>query len=320
MNPLPQVQFFKSGDGNISLEVPIQDDSVWLNEQQMAALFDRDRSAINRHIKSVFGEEELVEESSVQKMHIANSDKPVRFYNLDVIISVGYRVKSKKGVLFRQWANRVLKQYLLGGYAINESKISKLGIEKMQQAIALLSQTLKNNKTLNSDTIDNVIDIIHQYSTTWDILLQYDEDRLDIPESDKNDMKKLSITEIRGSISSFKQELFKVGQSTDIFGQEKDHQLDSIISAIDQTFDGVYLYRSIEERASNLLYLIIKDHPFLDGNKRIGSFLFTSYLTQYAKNPLHPQSLVALAILIAESNPKQKDLIIQLIINLIVQF
>ena len=192
--------------------------------------------------------------------------------------------------------------------------------KKLQQAIDLLSQTSKNNKILHKATIDNIIDIIQQYSKAWDILLKYDEDRLEIPEMDGTNMKTLSISEIRASIASFKRELCKVNQATDLFGQEKDNQLDAIIPALDQTFDGISLYKSIEERAANLLYLVIKDHPFLDGNKRIGSFLFTSYLSQSGKKSLNPQSLVALALLIAESNPKQKDLMIQLIINLIVKF
>lgn len=323
MSSLTQIQFFKSSDGNISFEVPVQDDSVWLTQDQLILLFERDKSTVSRHLKNIFLEGELTESQVVAKFATTASDGKtyqVTHYNLDVIISVGYRVKSKKGVLFRQWANRVLKHYLLEGYAINESRVSKLGVEKLQQAIDLLSQTLKNNKTLHRATIDNVIYIIQQYSKAWDILLKYDEDRLDLPEMDGTDMKKISISEVRASIASFKHELCKVNQATDLFGQEKDNQLDAIVAALDQTFDGLFLYKSIEERAANLLYLVIKDHPFLDGNKRIGSFLFTSYLSQSGKKSLSPQSLVALALLIAESNPKQKDLMIQLIINLIVKF
>jgi prophage maintenance system killer protein len=318
--PNTQIQFFKSTDGNISLEVPVQNESVWLNESQLATLFDRDRTVLNRHIRNIFKEEELDEKSNVQNMHTPNSDKPVKFYNLDVIISIGYRVKSKKGILFRQWANKVLKQYLIEGYVLNETKVSKIGIDHLQNAIKLLSSTLKNNNLLSDESAYPILEIIQQYAKTWDVLLKYDESRLEMPQHLNHSPTFFPLDEVHKSIKAFKSELLSINQATEIFGKEKDRQLESIVACLDQTFDGVPLYGTIEEKAANLLYLVIKDHPFLDGNKRIGSFLFTAYLTKSDQKPLPPQSLVALTLLVAESNPSQKDLMIQLIINLMIKF
>jgi DNA ligase (NAD+) len=253
----------------------------------------------------------------VQSLHIANSDKPVSVYSLDVIISVGYRVKSKRGVEFRKWANSVLKDYLLKGYALNNNLLDKTHHE-YQNLLDLLGKTLANNQLITPQG-QTIINLINDYATTWTSLLQYDEDRLLIP----NNMHKSSIAlahkNALAAISEFKSSLLVIGEATELFGNERNDQLQSILSNLEQTMFGEELYRSIEEKAANLFYMVIKDHPFSDGNKRIGSFLFLLYI-QLNKLPLKIDNigLTALALLIAESDPQQKDLLTRLIINLLV--
>ncbi len=312
-----QLILFTSTDGNVTVDVQLKNDTVWLTQKQISELFDKERSVVTKHINNVFKEQELDEKSNVQNLHIANSDKPVSVYSLDVIISVGYRVKSKRGVEFRKWANSVLKDYLLKGYALNNNLFDKTHHE-YQNLIDLLGKTLANNQLITSQG-QSIINLINDYATTWTSLLQYDEDRLLIP----NNMHKSSIALAHKNalvaINEFKSSLLAIGEATELFGNERNDQLQSILSNLDQTMFGEELYRSVEEKAANLFYMVIKDHPFSDGNKRIGSFLFLLYI-QLNKLPLKIDNigLTALALLIAESDPQQKDLLTRLIINLLV--
>ena len=311
-----ELVLFHSSDGNVAVDVKLEQDTVWLSQKQIEYLFERDQSVISRHIKNVF-KDELEEKSNMHFLHIANSDKPVAFYSLDVIISVGYRVKSKRGVEFRKWANSVLKDYLLKGYALNNNLLDKTHHE-YQNLLDLLGKTLANNQLITPQG-QSIINLINDYATTWTSLLQYDEDRLLIP----NNMHKSSIAlaheNALAAINEFKSSLLAIGEATELFGNERNDQLQSILSNLDQTMFGEELYRSVEEKAANLFYLVIKDHPFSDGNKRIGSFLFLLYI-QLNKLPLKIDNigLTALALLIAESDPQQKDLLTRLIINLLV--
>lgn len=310
-----ELVLFNSSDGNVAVDVKLEQDTVWLSQKQIEYLFERDQSVISRHIKNVF-KDELEEQSNMHFLHIANSDKPVAFYSLDVIISVGYRVKSKRGVEFRKWANSVLKDYLLKGYALNNNLINKTHHE-YQNLLDLLNKTLANNQLITSQG-QSVINLINEYATTWTSLLQYDEDRLLIPENMHKSSIRLTPESALQAISEFKASLLVIGEATQLFGNERNDQLQSILSNLDQTMFGEELYRSVEEKAANLFYMVIKDHPFSDGNKRIGSFLFLLYI-QLNKLPLKIDNigLTSLALLIAESDPQQKNLLIRLIVNLL---
>jgi prophage maintenance system killer protein len=325
-SPLPggEVALFEAPDGQIRLDVRLEHDTVWLTQAQMVRLFGRDQSVVSRHIGNVFKEGELGRESNMQKMHIANSDKPVEFYNLDVVISVGYRVKSLRGTQFRIWATRTLRDHLVQGYTLNERRLREKGLTEMEQAIRLLAHTLSSHELVN-DQGRAVLDVVTRYASSWRLLLQYDENRLpESPVHPTHPVAGLPPNESRRAILGLKQALLAKGEATELFGQERGGALDGILGSIEQTFDGEALYPSVEARAAHLLYFVIKDHPFSDGNKRIGSFLFLLYLDRnglltrpagtlrFAEN-----ALVAVALLVAESNPAHKELLIRLILNLL---
>ena len=314
-----EIIIYQTEDGQSSLKVHLEEESVWLSQAQMVELFQRDQSVISRHVRNVFKEGELDEKSNMQKMYIANSDKPVAFYNLDVIISVGYRVKSQHGTQFRIWATSILKDYLIKGYTVNEKRLAEKGLNEMEQTIALLTKTLERHETL-SDEGRAVLEVVNRYAKSWSILLQYDEDRLELPEDRHLSAQSLDYDQAIEVIVTLKKELIKRQEAGDLFGQERDQHLQGILGNIDQTFGGQDLYPSIEEKAAHLLYFVIKDHPFSDGNKRIGSFLFLVFLREnnlLEQSGINENGLVALALLIAESDPKQKDLMVRLILNLL---
>jgi len=314
-----EIILYQSEDGKSAIDVQLKDETVWLTQADMAALFERDQSVVSRHVNNVFNEGELPRESNMQKMHIANSDKPVAFYNLDVIISVGYRVKSQRGTQFRIWATSVLKDYLINGYSLNQKRLAEKGTKELQQVLSLLTRTLESHELVN-DEGQAVLDIVNRYAVTWRILLQYDEDNLPAIGDTHKAEGEFDVKKVRSAITSLKKELAERGEATELFGQERGDGLASIIGAIHQTFGGQDLYPSIEEKAANLLYFIIKDHPFSDGNKRIGTFLFVLFLQMNGLlDQLHfdNKTLVALALLTAASDPAQKDLLVRLITNLL---
>jgi prophage maintenance system killer protein len=319
-----EIVLYQTPDGKTALDVRLSKDTVWLSQAQMVDLFQRNQSVISRHIRNVFEEGELDAESNMQKMHIANSDKPVVFYSLDAIISVGYRVNSKRGVQFRIWATQTLKDHLVRGYTLNERRLQEKGIE-MEQAIRLLSRTLERNELIREEG-RGVLEVITRYAKSWLLLRQYDEDRLGIPERRKPARAALNYPAAKEAITTLKARLIERGEATALFGQEQGEQLAGILGAVEQTFNGDPLYPSIEEKAAHLLYFIIKDHPFSDGNKRIGSFLFilflrsNGYLNDAAGSAkINDNALVALALLTAESEPGHKELMIRLIMNLLAE-
>ena len=295
---------------NIKLEVNMKDETVWLNQMQMAELFDKDRTVITRHINNIFKEGELDKKTNVQKLHIPNSDKPVTFYNLDVIISVGYRVKSKNGVAFRKWANKVLKDYLIKGYAVNEKRLKAL-----EKTIELIDIANRLDDRLEDKDAKGVLKVITSYTKALDLLDDYDHKTLKVKGTNKS-LKKIDYEECMNVINTL-----KFNESSDIFALERDYGFKAIIDAIYQTFDGEELYKSTEEKAANFLYLTVKNHAFIDGNKRIAATMFIYFLNYY--NMLYKDNnlvidnntLTALTLLIAESNPKEKDLITALIMN-----
>src|SRR3990172_2350199 len=313
-----QVILYKASDGKVRLDVHLEQDTVWLTQAQMAELFGRERSVVTKHINNVFGDGELAKKSNVQNLHIASSDKPVAAYSLDVIISVGYRVKSKRGVQFRQWATRVLREHLVQGYTFNQTRLAERGLLEARQTLDLLARTLQN-QALVDDTGRAVLELITGYADTWRLLLEYDENRLASPPGVRQSTGVLDHARAVAAIDKFKHELAVRGDATALFGNPRGDALEGILGSIEQTMFGESLYRSREEKAAHLLYFVIKDHPFSDGNKRIGSFLFMLYLQQeHMEHTLGPRALTALALLIAESAPTNKELMIRLVMNLLV--
>ena len=317
------IVIYTDEDGNIKLDVSISDNTVWLRQNQMEELFGRERSNITKHIGNVFKEGELDEKSNVQNLHIANSDKPVKFYSLDVIISVGYRVKSKRGTQFRIWANKVLKDYLIKGYAVNQKRLDNKSLHELTATIELVRKSIEA-KELGSDGAKGLFDIIGRYAKTWALLQAYDSDAINEREGTTGQRFILDYDEAKSAISELKSDLMAKGDATELFGNEKAGEFKGALLSIYQTFGGVELLPSVEEKAANLLYYIIKDHPFSDGNKRIGSFLFILFLHKngvaYKPNgepKINDNALVSLALLVASSDAAQKGLMIKLITNLL---
>lgn len=314
---MSQILIYESADGQTQLEVQLENQTVWLSQAQMSLLFDRDQSVISRHIRNVFTEGELDENSNMQILHIANVDKPTTFYNLDVIISVGYRVKSKKGTQFRQWATQCIKDLLIKGYVANEKRLAELS-----QVVSIISNLQKEDLSLSEK--EGLLNILSNYTQSYILLNQFDSNSLKTNNLDENISYEISYADAIGEIKILKQKLIDLNEANQLFGNEKDDSFNGILGNILQTFDGQYLYPSIEEQAANLLYFIIKNHPFTDGNKRIGAFIFIWFLEKNQHRfdkldrlKINPNGLVTLALLIAQSNPSDKNLMINLVINLI---
>lgn len=322
MNTQQSIIIYQNKENNAQVEVKLTGNDLWLSLNQMAELFGRDKSVISRHISNIFKEDELDKDATVaffatvQTEGGHNVTRQIEHFNLDAIISVGYRVNSKRGTQFRKWATNVLNSHLTKGYSINQSKLDKRAIEELQQSILLLSATL-NQQNLVDDMGKEVLKIIEKYSRTWDLLLRFDEDRLF--ELSKKDVHPttLGFEDAKIAIQNLKLDLMARGEASNLFGNMKDNQLESILANLHQSFAGSYLYPSNVERAAHLLYFIIKDHPFSDGNKRIGCLLFLIFMNKAELLMPDNNSLIALALLIAESDPKQKELMVKLVINLI---
>lgn len=298
---------------NVKLEVNMKDETVWLTQEQMAKLFDRDRKTITRHIQNIYKEGEL-EENQVCSFfeHTANDGKVynTQFYNLDMIISVGYRVKSKNGIIFRKWATNILKDYMIKGYAVNQKRL-----EYLEKTIKLIDIATRADDNLNGDEAKDILNVISNYSKALDLLDDYDHRT--VKKIKGNTSKdKINYKECMNIINTL-----KFNEESDLFALERNKGLSSIIDNIYQTFDNTEVYKSIEEKAANFLYLIIKNHVFIDGNKRIAATLFIYFLNYYEilfKNGnriIDNNALTALTLLIAQSNPKEKDILIDLIMN-----
>lgn len=304
MSEKNEIVIFETEDKEVKLPVTVEDETVWLNQNQMIELFGRDQSVISRHIRNVFKEHEVDEKSNMHFLHIANSDKPVAFYSLDVIISVGYRVKSKRGVEFRRWANSVLKQYILKGYAVNDNRIKQLG-----EVIRIMKRT--------EDELDSkqVLSVIEKYSNALDLLDSYDHQNMTRPKGNRATYV-LSYEECMEVIQSM-----RFGDESDLFGREKDDSFKGSIGNIYQSFGGVDIYDSLEEKAANLLYFVTKNHSFFDGNKRIAATMFLYFLDKNTalfvdgKKKIEDSTLVALTIMIAESRPEEKEMMVSVVMN-----
>lgn len=313
-----EVIIYKTIDNQTQIDVKFENDTVWLSQSQITALFERDRTVITKHINKIFNDGELDEKSNVQKMHIAHSDRPVTFYNLDVIISVGYRVNSKQGIRFRQWATQRLKEYLVKGYTINEQRLDQLN-----QIVNIIEQTNKINDIQFSEA-KGLLDILSNYTRSFVLLNQFDSHNLQSENLNPNVTYVIEYNDAKKAILELKKQLIAKKEATKLFGNEKDKSFEGTLKSIVQTFDGEYLYGSIEEQAAHLLYFVIKNHSFSDGNKRIGAFLFIWFLEKnrhrFKSNgelKINDNALTALALLVAQSNPDDKELIVGLICNLI---
>ncbi|WP_454062957.1 RhuM family protein [Candidatus Nitrospira salsa] len=320
--PGGEVILYEAQDGQVRVDVRLERETVWLSLTQMAELFGRDKSVISRHLRTVFTSGELEREAVVAKNATTAADGKtyqVEFFNLDAILSVGYRVNSKRGTQFRIWATRTLRDHLLRGYTFNERRLAERGLDEMKQTLDLLARTLQN-QSLVDETGGAVLDLIVGYADTWRLLLEYDEDRLPLPPGVHPSSGVLDYDRASRAIADFKRELLARNEATPLFGNPRGEALEGILASLEQTMFGDSLYRSREEKAAHLLYFIVKDHPFTDGNKRIGSFLFMLYLQQEGvPHRLTPEGLTALTLLLAESAPSNKDLMIRLIINLLVE-
>lgn len=320
---MPEVVLYTTKNGQIQLDVNLAEETVWLSLNQLVKLFGRNKSVVSRHINNVFKIKELDKKSTVayfatvQKEGRRKVKRNVEYYNLDVIISVGYRVNSKEGVRFRKWASRILRDYLIQGYVINEKRLAERGQRELQRTVELLQKTLTHNN-LVSDIGHEAIQLILSYAKTWNLLLAYDENRLNLPKKGHKKYAKFDYQAIKAAIQSLKTDLSARKEASELFGQERSASLKSILKNLEQTFDGKPLYKTTEEKAAHLIYFVIKDHPFTDGNKRIGSFLFLLYLRVHNMPiRLNENGLLALALLLAESNPAQKEMMIRLIVNIL---
>lgn len=317
----PRIALYQSADGQVRLDVSLEQETVWLNLDQMALLFGRDKSVVSRHIRNVFGDGELERASVVAKNATTAADGKtyrVDYYNLDVIISVGYRVKSARGVQFRQWATGVLRQHLVDGYTLNQRRLAERGVE-FEQALHLLARTLGNQRLVN-DEGRAVLQVIGDYARTWSLLQGYDEQSLTGQRAMQQGMRALDWGEVLAAIAQLKAELIARGEATELFGQLRGEGLASSIATIEQGFGGELFYPNVASRAAHLLYFVIKNHPLADGNKRTGSFLFLWYLrlnqhllARPVERLVNDNTLVALALLVAESLPEQKELMVKLV-------
>ena len=294
----------------VKLKVNLREETVWITANQMAILFDKDETTIRKHINNVFKDGELEKNNNTQKMRVDGVKQQVPFYNLDVIISVGYRVKSKNGVIFRQWANRILKDYMLKGYAVNQRRL-----EYLEKTVKLIDIANRIDERLQGDDAKEILKVIGGYSKALDLLDDYDHRTLKKIKGN-TDERMIKYEDCLDVI-----EKLRFNQESDLFAVERDKGLESIIGNIYQSFAGQDIYKSIEEKGANFLYLIVKNHVFADGNKRIAATLFIYFLNYYdilyknGKQTIDNNTLAALTLLIAESNPKEKEVLIDLIRN-----
>ena len=323
-----QIVIYQAADGETSIEVKLENDNIWLTQAQIVDLFTSSKANISEHITHIFNTGELEEKSTVRKIRTVRSEgkrqvtRDLEHYSLDMIISIGYRVNSIRGTQFRIWANKVLKEYLIKGYALNEKRLqgSTDQFDTLKKAVRLLGNVIESSTSLTTDEATGLLKVITDYTLALDILDRYDHGNLQIEGVHKKQSFTATYEEAMKAIHGLKD---KFGGSS-LFGNEKDESFKSSIATIYQSFDGADLYPSIEEKAANLLYFIIKNHSFSDGNKRIAAFLFVWFLEKNGllyradgSKRLADNALVALTLMIAESKPDEKDIMAQVVVNLI---
>jgi prophage maintenance system killer protein len=320
----PNIQIYQSDDGQVQLDIRLEQETLWLTQAQIAALFQVKPQNITMHLKNIFQDNELQEAATckdflqVQTEGKREVQRKSKFYNLDAIISVGYRVNSTRATQFRIWATRTLKQHLVQGYTLNQRRLQEQGIE-FDQVIRLLSHTLANQQLVNPEG-EAVLSVISDYARSWSLLQGYDEQSLPALPNKQSGMKSLQLDEVVKAIAKLKKALIAKGEATDLFGRLRDEGLASAVATIEQGFGDEWFYPNIASRAAHLLYFVIKNHPMVDGNKRSASFLFLWYLqinqhllAKPVAQLINDNTLVALALLVAESKPEQKEIMIRLI-------
>lgn len=314
-----KIVIYRTADGQTSIDVKLEDETVWLSANQMANLFDRDEKTIRKHINNVFSEGELEKENNTHFLRVDGVKQPVAFYSLGVIISVGYRVKSQRGIQFRIWANKVLKEYLVKGYVVNKV-LTEQRYTELKQLVTVLGRTVKTQEALTSEDALNLVEVVSDYAYALDTLDRYDYQQLAV-EQTTNDVKFHATYE--GAMQAIEELKEKFGGSQ-WFAHEKDDSFKSSIGQIYQTFGGQDLYPSVEEKAAMLLYLVTKNHSFSDGNKRIAATLFLWFMAGNGilYNPdgskrIADNTLVALTLMIAESRTEEKDIMVKVVVNLI---
>ena len=321
------IKIFQADDGKTEIQVVIQAETVWLSLKQLADLFGKDSDTIGLHLRNIYKSGELTEEATTEKYSVVQKEgarevtRSLKLYNLDAIISVGYRVNSKRGVQFRMWANEILKNYLLKGYALNEERLHSQNeqLKSLKDSVLILTKIV-NQKKLSPDESEGLLKIITDYAYALDILDKYDHQNLKISETSGNELYKINYEEAKNHIVRLR-EIYGSGP---LFGKEKDKSFQSSLTTIYQTFDGKDLYPSVEEKAANLLYLVTKNHSFVDGNKRIAAYFFLLFLernnllfTETGEKLIPESTLVALTLMIAVSNTDEKDTMTKVIVNLI---
>ncbi|MEK9161217.1 MAG: virulence protein RhuM/Fic/DOC family protein [Patescibacteria group bacterium] len=326
-----EIIIYKTSKNEVALDVRLEKDTVWLNLNQIARIFDTDKSGISRHIKNIYQNGELEQNSTVAKIATVQKEggrdikRNVEYFNLDIVLSVGYRVNSARATQFRMWATKTLKEHLLKGYTINEKRLleAKEKFQELQNVIVFLQE--KSKKELLSGQAGEILSLLSNYAKTLSILEQYDKGELRETKGGKTKFV-LGYDNCLKIIAELKKELIAKKEAGDLFGQERGGSFEGIIKGLYQSFDGKELYPSIEDKASHLLYFTIKDHPFSDGNKRSGAFLFVYFLDKTnflfknsGERKINDNALVALALLVAESEPKEKETMIKIIKNLLVE-
>ncbi|WP_367866206.1 RhuM family protein [Pedobacter sp. WC2423] len=322
-----QIVIYKTENGETVIDVKVDDNTIWLTLNQLSELFGKNKSTISRHLNNIYTQEELTKEATVAKnatvqieanRHI---ERTIEYYNLDAIISVGYRVNSKQGTAFRIWANKILKDHLLKGYSINEKRLKEQNeqLNSLKNAVTLLSNVIEN-KSLNNDEATGLLKVVTDYAYALDILDKYDHQELTIEGTTVEELFVIDYTEARRAIYDLKE---KFGGSS-LFGNEKDESFKGSIAAIYQTFSGLDLYPSVEEKAANLLYFVVKNHSFSDGNKRIAAYLFVWFMEKNrilyredGSKRIADNALVALTLMIAESKSDEKEMMVKVMVNLI---
>ena len=323
-----QIEIYQTKDKQTQVEVSFEEDTVWLTQQHMAKLFGQTKQNISLHINNCFKEKELDKKAVVKEsLTTARDGKAYKTqnYNLDVIISVGYRVKSKQGTQFRQWATQRLKDHLVKGYTLNEKRLQQIvqNMHQLEQAVKLIQQSGSSDE-LSAKETKGLLEIITNYTQSFILLNQFDSNSLPDKKLNENITYEIEYSEAVNAITELKRQLIKKKEASALFGNERDGAFASTLISVVQTFGGEYLYKSIEEQAAHLLYFVIKNHPFTDGNKRIGAFLFVWFLEKnkhrFKKSgevKINDNALVALALLVAQSNPDDKEIMVKLVVNLI---
>jgi prophage maintenance system killer protein len=320
----PKIQIFASADGRVQLDIKLEQETLWLSQLQMGNLFETSPENVLMHLKNIFADKELDETATTKDFLVVRQEgkrqvkRQIKHYNLDAILSVGYRVSSRRATQFRQWATRTLKQHLVDGYTLNQHRLQERGVE-FEQVITLLSNTLANQQLLQPEGTA-VLSVIADYARSWSLLQAYDEQSLRALPNKQDGMQALQLPDVLTAIAQLKSTLMAKGEATELFGQLRGEGLASSIATIEQGFGDELFYPHVASRAAHLLYFVIKNHPLADGNKRSGSFLFLWYLrinqhllAKPVEQLINDNTLVALALLVAESKPDQKELMIRLV-------